>query len=172
LYYYNDKNSMAPMQPQMPGSMGDMNPNDPYDPHAALPEALKVIANALMGETEDQLFYQFLMGEAPDDEEKDIIKGIRDNEMKHYKMFNQMYFELTGKQPSPPTEMKFEQPKSYCEGLQKALMGEQNAVVKYRKILFAMQNRRHINMITEIITDELRHLGLYNYLYAKNRCTA
>jgi rubrerythrin len=163
---------MMPMQPQMPGNMGDPAVNDPYEPRAALPEALKVISDALMGETEDQLFYQFLMGEASDDEEKDIIKGIRDNEMKHYKMFNQIYFELTGKHLSPPTEMKFEQPKSYCEGLQKALMGEQKAVVKYRKILFAMLNRRHINMITEIITDELRHLGLYNYLYSKNRCTA
>jgi len=50
-------------------------------------------------------------------------------------------------------------------------MGEQGAVEKYRKILFAMKERKHINMMTEIITDELRHLGLYNYLYAKNQCS-
>ncbi|MDP2891609.1 MAG: ferritin-like domain-containing protein, partial [Bacillota bacterium] len=51
-----------------------------------------------------------------------------------------------------------------------ALMGEQNAVRKYRQVLFAMTDRRLINMITEIITDEIRHATLYNYLYAKNGC--
>lgn len=34
----------------------------------------------------------------------------------------------------------------------------------------AMQDRRHINMLAEIITDELRHGNLYNFLYSKNKC--
>jgi len=46
-------------------------------------------------------------------------------------------------------------------------MGEQQAVATYRKVMFAMRSRRHVNMMTEIITDELRHLGLYNYLFTK-----
>ncbi|HBD01414.1 MAG TPA: rubrerythrin, partial [Lachnoclostridium sp.] len=37
-------------------------------------------------------------------------------------------------------------------------------------ILYAMQSRVHINMMIEIITDEIRHGILYNYLYAKNGC--
>ncbi|HCL01056.1 MAG TPA: rubrerythrin, partial [Lachnoclostridium phytofermentans] len=40
----------------------------------------------------------------------------------------------------------------------------------YRQILFAMQDRIHINMLTEIITDEIRHGILYTYLYSKNNC--
>ena len=35
-----------------------------------------------------------------------------------------------------------------------------------------MQDRRHINMLTEIITDEIRHANLYNLLYSKNGCYA
>ena len=103
-------------------------------------------------------------------EDRDIITGIRNDEMKHYKLFRQLYYDITGEKLPQAQAMPFEQPASYCDGLRKALLGEQEAVVKYRKILFAMRNRRHINIVTEIITDELRHLGLYNYLYSKNGC--
>jgi rubrerythrin len=60
----------------------------------------------------------------------------------------------------------------YCDGLKRALLGEQNAVAKYRQILYAMQTPIHINMVTEIITDEIRYGSLYNYLYSKNNCNA
>ncbi len=149
----------------------DMVPNDPYDPRSALPEALKLIEQAVLGESEDRAFYDFLISEAPDIEDRKVIAGIRDNEINHFDMFRKIYNELTGKTLPPPALSEFNKPASYCAGLRTALMGEQNAVTKYRKILFAMMKRRHINMLTEIITDELRHLGLYNYLYAKNKCT-
>lgn len=116
------------------------------------------------------MFYSWLIEQAPSNEDKEIIVGIRDNEIGHFSLFRQLYYEITG---IPPQQIKVEQfipPESYCAGLAKALLGEQNAVQKYRKILYAMQNRVHINMMTEIITDELRHGILYNYLYAKNSC--
>jgi rubrerythrin len=143
---------------------------DPYDIYANLPEALRLIENAITGEAEDRLFYQYLIGAAQSAQDKQIIAGIRDDEMKHYQLFRQLYYEITGSELSNAQNVPFERPASYCEGLQKALMGEQAAVAKYRKILFAMRDRRHINMMTEIITDELRHLGLYNYLYSRNKC--
>lgn len=146
------------------------DPDDPYEPQSALPEALKLIEQAVLGEAEDRAFYEFLMSEAQSSEDKMIIMGIRDNEISHFDMFRKIYTELTGKTLPPPAVSGFKQPASYCAGLRQALMGEQNAVTKYRRILFAMLKRRHINMLTEIITDELRHLGLYNYLYAKNGC--
>lgn len=43
-------------------------------------------------------------------------------------------------------------------------------MIRYRNILYAMEFREHINMMIEIITDELRHGILYNYLYTKNGC--
>ncbi len=143
---------------------------DPFDINTNLPEALRLIENALKGETEDKLFYQYLISVAKDPEDKKIIAGIRDDEMKHYQLFRQLYQELTGNVPEAVQDTAFEKPASYCAGLRKALMGEQNAVTFYRRILYAMKDRRHINIMTEIITDELRHLGLYNFLYAKNKC--
>ncbi len=151
--------------------MMDPKLNDPYDPQAALPEALNLIKQAVLGEAEDRKFYDFLISEAPSMEDKKIITGIRDNEIKHFGLFRRIYNELTGKTLPGSEEVSFEKPASYCAGLLQALLGEQNAVIKYRQILFAMLDRRHINMLTEIITDELRHFGLYNYLYSKNNCS-
>lgn len=137
-----------------------------------LSNALTLIEQAAEGENEDRMFYTYLIENAPSAEDKQIISGIRDNEIKHFSMFRQIYFELTRRTlPASKTE-NFVPPASYCEGLKRAIMGEQNAVVKYRQILFAMQARVHINMLTEIITDELRHGILYNYLYSKNGCKA
>ncbi|MDP4092343.1 MAG: ferritin-like domain-containing protein [Bacillota bacterium] len=135
-----------------------------------LPTALQLIQDAVEGETEDRLFYSYLINTAPTEEEKRIITGIRDDEIKHFSLFRQIYFELTGQVLAPPANASFQQPATYCDGLKRALLGEQNAVGKYRKILFAMQDRRIINIMVEIITDEIRHGSLYNYLYSKNGC--
>jgi hypothetical protein len=43
-------------------------------------------------------------------------------------------------------------------------------VRKYRRILYALQDRVQINILAGIFTDEIRHGSLYNYLYSKNGC--
>lgn len=135
-----------------------------------LPQALNLINGAVSGETEDRQFYGYLLSVAPSDEDKNIISRIRDDEIKHFQLFRQIYFDLTGQVLPPPGNVTFEQPASYCAGIARAIKGEQGAVVRYRQILFAMQSRVHINMLTEIITDEIRHGILYNYIYSRNGC--
>jgi rubrerythrin len=134
--------------------------------------ALLLIQQAVAGENEDRLFYSYLIEHAPAEEEKQIISGIRDNEIQHYGWFRQIYQELTGKPVPQQPEEEFTIPASFCDGLARALIGEQNAVQKYRKILYAMQSRVHINMLTQIITDEIRHGILYSYLFTKAGCGA
>lgn len=136
-----------------------------------LQNALDLIRQALSGEAEDRMFYTWLIEQAPTDEDQQIIAGIRDNEIGHFALFNQLFYDITRMMPQQVQGEQFVPPESYCAGLTQALMGEQNAVQKYRKILYAMQDRVHINMMTEIITDEIRHGILYNYLYAKNSCS-
>lgn len=137
-----------------------------------LPNALALIQQALAGETEDRLFYTWLIENTASMEDQQILFGIRENEIGHYALFKQLFYDITGQMPQQVQGEEFIPPESYCAGLSQALMGEQNAVVKYRKILYAMQIREHINMMTEIITDELRHGILYNYLYSKNGCSS
>lgn len=132
--------------------------------------AIVLIEEALAGEEEDRLFYSYLIKSAPTVEDRQIIEGIRDNEIKHHSLFLKLYSELTGGTPPQLPGERFVPPTSYCEGLQRSIIGEESAVAKYRQILYAMQNRIHINMLTEIITDEIRHGILYTYLYSKNNC--
>ncbi|MEZ4357756.1 MAG: ferritin-like domain-containing protein [Eubacteriales bacterium] len=156
---------------QMYNEMPNQTQNNQYNNmQVDMNEALMIIQDAIKGESEDAAFYEALISMAPSMEDKRIITEIRNAEMKHNRMFKQMYYELTGKTVAEDNNVATVQLASYCDGLKKALMGEQMAVAKYRKILFAMQDRKYINMMTEIITDELRHFGLYNYLYAKNNC--
>ncbi len=143
---------------------------DPYNARTNLEAALMAVRQASEGEATGRAFYDYLISAAPSQEDKDIITGIRNDEVKHLKLFAQLYFDITGEKLPMVQAAPFEQPASYCAGLKQALLGAQYAVVKYRKVLFAMRNRRHINMVTEIITDELRHLGLYNYLFSKSNC--
>lgn len=135
-----------------------------------LQDALDLILQALSGENEDRMFYSWLMENAPSIEDKEIISGIRENEIGHYGLFKQIYNEVSNMMPQQFPGEQFSPPENYCAGLANAILGEQNAVQKYRNILYAMQDRVHINMMTEIITDEIRHGILYNYLYAKNSC--
>ena len=154
----------------MGNSMKGEDMEDQLDSQVSMAEALELIKAAVEGEREDRMFYDFLINNAPNNKDREIIKGIRDDEIRHAKLFRRLYFELTGKVISPKQEVDFQKPANYCEGLIRALMGEQNAVRKYRKILFAMKERSHINTLTEIITDEIRHASLYNLLIHNNDC--
>lgn len=133
-----------------------------------LDKAINLIKDAVSGEKEDEAFYNYLISIAPSNEAKEIINTIKNNENKHNRLFRTIYFQLTKEQLPPTVNATFNKPSSFCEGLKHALMGELSAVERYRQILFAMQDRIHINMLTEIITDEIRHSSFYNYLISTN----
>lgn len=135
---------------------------------AKLERSLYLILEALGDETHDRMFYQYLLGVAPDQEQSTIIKSIRDDEIKHFKMFRMIYQEITCEPPCAKQEEEFEEPKNYCSAIQQAIFGELGAVEKYREIMFGLCSQRHKNMLFEIITDELKHASKWNFLYSKN----
>ena len=55
---------------------------------------------------------------------------------------------------------------SYKELLEKALFGELDAVVKYRKILGKMPSGDSYILLMSIMTDEIKHANKYNFLIA------
>ncbi|NLK50841.1 MAG: ferritin-like domain-containing protein [Syntrophomonadaceae bacterium] len=138
-----------------------------YVPIYAYSEALQLIAESVNSEREDELFYDYLLSVAPA-AQKEIILAIRDDERKHNKLFRQLYWEVTGQEVPSAPEPTFEKPKTYCDGLTRALFGELAAVEKYRKILFGFEFLPYRNIITEIYTDELKHATKWNYLIAMN----
>ncbi|WP_438444964.1 WG repeat-containing protein [Gorillibacterium sp. sgz5001074] len=154
--------------PQAGGSHSSRDLDEVRRPQPAsyktLQEALVLVRKAIAGEREDELFYDYLISEAPTAEAKEIIGRIRDDERKHRRMYREIYRVLTG-QPAPAGEgEEFEKPASYPEGLRKAFFGELAAMERYRDIRAGMPNRVFRDMVFEILTDELKHAQLYQYL--------
>lgn len=136
--------------------------------YKTLEEALELVEQAVTGEREDILFYDYLISEAPTREEKEIIAGIRDDEKKHYKMFRRIFEDFTGEAIEAPKDVEFEKPDTYIEGVRKAFFGELAAAEKYRDIIAGMPNRYYRDMVFEIMTDELEHADKYNYINSRN----
>lgn len=135
----------------------------------ALQNSLMLMAEAVQGEKEDSLFYEYLISVAPTQADKDIIASIRDDELRHNLMFKQMYKIYTGQEvPDAPGE-EFAKPASYEEGIQQALFGELRAVEKYREIRQGLPDRQNRDLVFNILTDELKHASKYNFLYTENR---
>lgn len=164
------RTAQQPVPVQQP-SQGVVRGFAPYTYPQNYRDALELIREATKGEAEDRAFYEYLIENAPDEEAKEIIRGIRDDEINHFFLFGQLYHVLTGQTLPAQDEAEFEEPDSYCEGIKRAIIGEQNAVKKYRRILYALNDRVLINVLTDIITDEIRHGILYNYLYSKTKCS-
>ncbi|QWU14897.1 Rubrerythrin [Paenibacillus sophorae] len=127
-----------------------------------------LIEQSIQGERNDELFYDFLIKLAPTQQQKEVITGIRDDERKHRAMFRTLYTQLTGKAPAPSDKASEQLPASYLEGIEKALLGELKAFEKYRTIYLHI-NPQYRDWIFEIMTDEIKHAGYYNWLYAKNK---
>jgi len=163
MYNYNPPSAF----PGYPFTYNKYYPTQMYIPMCAFPEALNLIAESVSDEREDELFYDYLLSIAPE-VQKEIIISIRDDERKHTKMFREIYWQVTGQDLPPAPDVPFERPKSYCDGISKAIFGELGAVERYRKILFGFEFLPYRNMITEIYTDELKHASKWNYLFALN----
>lgn len=141
-------------------------PIDMFNPKKAYDQALMLIYNSVANEREDELLYDYLLNEAPSEEQRTIIASIRDDERKHNKMLRELYYRLTGMDIPPGAGNEpVQPPESFLAGIKQALFGELGAVERYRKILYGMPNQTYRNMVTEIYTDELKHASKYNYIY-------
>lgn len=154
---------------QRPDQLADI---DPYVYPQNLPGALQLILDALNTEQRDAAFYRYLVNIAPTQEDKDIIINIQKDELKHYQLLRRIYTNLTGLVPpeQQPSAAAMPQIRTYCQGLFTAFKWEISDSQRYRKILYAMQDRVNINILTDIIADEIEHGSLYSFLYAKNSC--
>lgn len=135
--------------------------------------SVKLIEQSVEGEKYDALFYEWLINNIPTQgltpeqvkSIKDTIISIRNDEMSHNKTFKKMYKRLTGKDATPE-EKEFVAPASFVDGIIMALNGELNAVKRYRIIMEGMPNLPYRDIVFNILSDEIRHSSLYNYIYA------
>ena len=133
----------------------------------AFQQSLKMMAEAVQGEKEDQIFYDYLITNAPTQEQKEIITSIRNDEIRHNKLYKKMYKELTGRDVGLEKEEEFVPPATFKDGIKKALFGELKAMERYRVIRQGLPYRYYRDIVFAILTDELKHATLYNFIYTE-----
>lgn len=134
--------------------------------------SVNLIQQSVEGEKYDAMFYEWLINNIPVDtltkdqvkSIKQTIESIRDDEIHHNKVFKKMYKQITGND-AMPEEKQFIPPANFIEGILMALNGELNAVKRYREIMDGMPNLYYRDKVFNILSDELRHANLYNYIY-------
>lgn len=134
-----------------------------------LNQAIELIKKSIADEREDEIFYGNLILQAPTEKAKQVIQSIKEDEAKHNQILRNLYYQFTGQQiPMTPIPRNVNSV-NYKENLERALFGELNAVVKYRKILGTMPSGNSYTLLMSIMTDELRHASEYNFLIATSK---
>lgn len=125
-----------------------------------------LLIKAMKDERHDRVKYKRMMEMTNDPMVKKQIKFAYDDEGKHYKMFNQIYYNLTGRQIDIPLSTNIEKYDTLMEAVQSSIEGENDAVDLYRDIFSLMTNKQMRDKVFEIITDEQEHAARFIYLYA------
>lgn len=137
-----------------------------------LQNSINLIESSVEDENSAAEFYQWLIDNIPTDrlsrrqstKIKKIIESIRDDELNHNKLFKKMYSDITGKEAIAEQEV-FTPPQSFKSGIENAIEDELNAVKKYREIIEGLPSSYYRDKVFNILSDELRHSNLYNFIY-------
>lgn len=129
-----------------------------------LTEALDIIRSSIMDESNDEVSYQNLLNNAPNESAKKIIQSIIDDENRHNEILRYVYSSITGEEIMQNNSMQNNSNINYNDGIVKALFDESGAIKKYRKVMSAMPNNKMYALVMSILTDEIRHMSLVNYL--------
>lgn len=136
-----------------------------YD-NKSLSESLEIIKETVLDIHSKELLYNYLLIGSSSNEQQEHIRKIRNEERRHRTYLEDIYLEYTGYKLNIKKTVDFCSPKSYEEGIRQGIFGELEAVRKYRKIKEGLPHRHNRDILFEIITDELIHAGVFNYIYA------
>ena len=130
---------------------------------------LAMIEEALGDELHDYEYYRQLHSLFDDANDKEIIRHISLDELKHKKMLEELYRKISGKDAPVPNIQEVKISRNLLEEISKSIANEYEGSTFYRTLYFLFQNPEYRDIIFEIMNDELIHAGKLTYLYAKNR---
>ena len=130
-----------------------------------LEQAIELIKQSLHDEKKDEIFCNEIITNAQNPKEISILTDIANDERKHYQILMHLYNKFTGITlphitPFPDGYLDM----SFKEQLEKALFRKLELVKIYRRIMGAMPDNTSYVLLMSIVTDELRHVDLYNFL--------
>lgn len=128
-------------------------------------KVLDLILEAMKDEKHDRIKYKRMMEMAESEKVRKQIEFAYNDEIKHYKMFQEIYRELTGKSIDIPNP-EVEKYNSLIKAVETSINGELGAVELYRKIQSMLPTVKLRDKLFEIITDEQEHATRFVYLYS------
>ena len=130
---------------------------------------LDLIVKAMKAERHDTVKYKIMMEMTDNADVKKQTKIAYDDELKHYQMFRQIYYKLSGKVVNIPLPNEVEKYDNIIDAVKSSIEGENEAVDLYRDIYALIPNQYIKNIVFEVITDEIEHANRFVYLYAMQK---
>lgn len=116
---------------------------------------VKMLAQSIEDEWNANDFYKRLGEDTSNRFFKDYIQHAEDDELKHYQLFQQLYFQLTGQYHQfEPEKVNYS---SFEDGLKKAQKAEFEAAETYRSMLFMIPAPMAYQPLFIAMTDEMEH---------------
>lgn len=161
----NDESNSQQPKPDSPENTPQTPPPSP-DINRYVTEML---IEAIKDERTDAKYYNELANMLEDESDKKILHKIHNDELKHEKIFTEIYELLTGSAPNEEDLTIEEKPisENIAENFANSIFDELKAVEFYRKIMFSFLNQELRDALYEIITDEQAHAQISNYMYSK-----
>lgn len=125
------------------------------------------VEKAINGEYSAINCYAKLAKLASNEQERKRILEIREDEIKHFQTFQQVYIKLTGKQPQPKISEGC--PDVYVSGLEFALKDEQETVDFYLEISDEAADPSIRKTFRRAAADEQNHAVWFLYFFTKRR---
>lgn len=137
-----------------------------------LQNSIKLIEKSIKSEKKDSIFFKWLIENIPVSQLlpketkkiQGIIESIRDDELCHNQMYKKMYYQITGVKIQPEEET-FIPPAGFKDGIADAMIRELDDVKICRQIMEGLPSLYYRDQVFCILSDELRHGNLYNYIY-------
>lgn len=134
-------------------------------PASTVQSVLSLIQEAMRDEKHDREKYKNMMCMTKNEKIRKQIEFAYKDEIKHYSMFQNIVFALTGNVPEVPTP-KVEHYDKLIDAVESSINGELAAVELYRRIRAMLPTRQLRDMLYEIITDEQEHATRFVYVFA------
>jgi rubrerythrin len=145
----------------------DLSPYNPMGPRH-FDSLVQDIEKALNGECSAIAYYKKLSQIASVPEQKERIREIRREEIKHFQIFSGIYRAITGQNPT--LRITKECPDDYREGLKVSFIDEQETVDFYLRIADKAEDFFIREPFRRAAADEQNHAVWFSFFYLKNAC--
>lgn len=130
-------------------------------------KVLTMMDEAITDEMKGYEYYKRLQTMFDDPKDKDTVRHMSLDEMKHRRMVEDLYKDITGKTAPTFKADDIRISRNLLVELANSIMNEYEDVEFYRRLLFMLKNPDYRDRLFEILTDEQSHAGKLNYLYSK-----